>query len=81
MKEVAKFGLTAAKHLRGDIYEIRADGENRSFRVLFAAEGRFGQVLLSLVAFPKKTQKTPKQVLELAQDRLNQWRVRGKGQR
>ncbi len=53
MKEVARTGLRAAKHLRGDIYEVRADAQNRSYRILFAAEGRFSHVLLSLVAFPK----------------------------
>src|SRR5262249_55860244 len=53
MKEVAEAGLGAAKHLRGDIYEIRADAATRSFRILFSAEGRFSQVLLSLVAFAR----------------------------
>ncbi len=81
MKEVALKGLGAAKHVRGDIYEVRADAPNRSFRILFAAEGRFSHVLLSLVAFPKKTQKTPKGLLKLAEDRLKQWRARGKARK
>ena len=41
MKEVAERGLPAAKHLRGDIYEVRAEAASRSFRLLFSAEGRF----------------------------------------
>jgi phage-related protein len=76
MKEVAERGLPAAKHLRGDVYEVRADASSRSFRLLFSAEGRLGQVLLSLSAFTKKTQKTPARELELAEKRLNDWRGR-----
>jgi phage-related protein len=77
MKEVAERGLVAAKHLRGDVYEVRADAATRSFRVLFAAEGRFSQVLLLLSAFEKRTQKTPPRELALAEDRLRDWRTRG----
>ena len=71
-------GLPAAKHLRGDIYEVKADASTRSFRLLFSTEGRRGNVLLALSAFVKKTQKTPKQELDLAERRLVDWRGRGK---
>lgn len=77
MKEVADRGLPAARHLRGEIYEVRADASTRSFRVLFSVEGRYSQVLLSLSAFEKRTQKTPPRELELAETRLRDWRVRG----
>lgn len=77
MKEVAESGVAATKHLRGDIYEVRADASTRSFRLLFSAEGRLGQILLSLSAFTKKTQKTPVRELELAEKRLGEWRARG----
>lgn len=77
MKEVAEGGLAAAKHLRDDIYEVRADASTRSFRLLFSVEGRLGQILLSLSAFTKKTQKTPVRELELAEKRLGDWRARG----
>ena len=77
MKEVIEIGLAAAKHLRDDIYEVRADAATRSFRVLFAAEGRYSQVLLSLSAFEKRTQKTPPRELALAEGRLRDWRTRG----
>ena len=76
MKAVSADGLRASRHLRGDIYEVRAYGEDRSFRVLFAAEGRFGQVLLSLEVFAKTTQKTPPAKLRLAEMRLRDWRHR-----
>jgi phage-related protein len=81
MKDVAVEGLPAAKHLRGDVYEVRADAPTRSFRLLFSAEGRFKQVLLSLSAFSKKTQKTPVRELELAEARLRDWRERGSSKR
>lgn len=48
MKEVATDGLTAARHLRGEIYELRADAERSSYRILLAVEGKRGQVLLVL---------------------------------
>jgi len=77
MKDVAEQGLVAAKHLRGDVYEVRADAPTRSFRLLFSSEGRFGQILLSLSAFVKKTRKTPPRELALAEMRLRDWRARG----
>ncbi|MCO5168219.1 MAG: type II toxin-antitoxin system RelE/ParE family toxin [Planctomycetes bacterium] len=83
MKEVALEGLSAARHLRGDVYEVRAEGAELSYRILFAAEGKFEQILLSLVAFEKKTQKTPPRQIRLAETRLADWRGRGeaKGKR
>lgn len=77
MREVAVYGLASARHLRGDIYEVRADGNHQSFRILFATEGRYQQVLLSLEAFSKKTPKTPPQKIDLAEKRLADWRKRG----
>lgn len=81
MREVREEGLTAAKHLRGDVCEVKAEAETRSFRILFAKEGQRGHVLLSLSGFIKKTQKTPKTELELAEKRLKDWRVRGKARK
>jgi len=77
MKDVVERGLVAARHLRGDIYEVRADAPTRSFRLLFAAEGRQGNVLLSLSAFEKRTQRTPPREIEIAEHRLREWRDRG----
>ena len=77
MKEVAERGLKAAKHLRGDVYEVRGDAATRSFHVLFATEGRKRHILLSLSAFEKRTQKTPPRELDLAETRLRDWRERG----
>ena len=77
MARVKEHGLRAARHLRDDIYEVRADGVNNIYRVLFAKEGRYGQVLLSLDAFTKKSQKTPVAKIKLAEQRLRDWRLRG----
>ena len=77
MKEIAASGVRAGKHLRGDIYEVRADAATRSFRLLFSAEGRYSHVLLALSAFEKRTQKTPPRELGLAETRLADWRARG----
>lgn len=76
MKEVREEGLSAAKHLDGDIWEVKADTADKFFRVLFAPEGRYGQVLLALEGFAKKTRKTPPQTLRLAKRRLSDWRSR-----
>jgi phage-related protein len=77
MKDVVERGLPSAKHLRGDVYEVRADASTRSFRLLFSAEGTYSQVLLSLSVFEKRTQKTPPRELDLAESRLREWRHRG----
>ncbi len=77
MKRVANVGTVETRHLRGDIYEVRASGRDAIYRVLFSSEGRYGQVLLSLEAFSKKTQKTPPAKIKLAEKRLRDWRKRG----
>lgn len=78
MLDVANDGLTVARQLRGELYEVRASGERQAFRVLFAGEGRRGQVLLALEAFSKKSQRTPTARIEVAEGRLSDWRARGR---
>lgn len=70
-------GLRAARHVAGDIYEVRAEGKDQSFRILFAQEGARGQVLLAVDGFSKKTRRTPPAKVRLAQERLADWRRRG----
>jgi len=77
MQEAAIAGLDAGRHLRGDIYELRVDGDKQAFRLLFTTEGRRSQVLLALEAFSKKTQRTPPAKIDLATRRLADWRARG----
>lgn len=74
MAEVRDLGLVAARHLDGDVWEVRIDGDRVIYRILFAPEGRRGQVLLALEAFNKKTRKTPPATIALA---LSDWRRRG----
>jgi phage-related protein len=76
MAEVRELGLQAARKLRDDIWEVRADGNRVIHRVLFAQEGRRGFILLALVGFTKKTQRTPPDVIVLAERRLADWRSR-----
>src|ERR1700722_12350774 len=77
MEEGRDRGLRAARHLEGDIWEVRVDGDRVIYRILFAEEGRRGQVLLALEGFKKKTQKTPPAIVTLAKARLVDWRRRG----
>ncbi len=78
MKDVQVNGLGVARHLEGDLYEVRADGRRATYRVLFATEGARSQVLLGLSGFSKKTQKTPPAEVTLAERRLRDWRSRAR---
>lgn len=78
MNEVARLGTAAARHLRGDLWEVRATGDRRIFRILFAEEGHYGQVLLALEGFTKTTRRTPPDTIALAEERLRDWRQRGR---
>jgi phage-related protein len=78
MQEVREEGLVAARKLRGDIWEVRADGNRVIHRVLFSQEGRRGLVLLALAGFTKKTPRTPPDLIALAEKRLTDWRSRGR---
>ncbi|MCP4449669.1 MAG: type II toxin-antitoxin system RelE/ParE family toxin [Myxococcales bacterium] len=78
MKDVRENGLVAARHLDGDIYEVRASGQDKIFRILFATEGRFSHVLLALEGFNKKTRKTRPAKVTLAKKRLSELRSRPK---
>lgn len=75
MRRVSTVGVSEARHLRGEIYEVRVRARV-SHRILFAREGRHGHILLALHAFAKTTQQTPRHPLELAERRLSDWRSR-----
>lgn len=78
MKEVRRHGLRAARHLDGEIYEVRADGRGVIYRVFFAPQGEHKQIFLSLEAIKKKTQRTPADAVQLAKRRLRDWEKRGR---
>ena len=65
-----------ARHLRGDIYEVRVRTREHAYRILFSPEGRGGHVLLAVSAFEKKTRRTPPDEIDLAESRLRDWRRR-----
>ncbi len=77
MEEVRDRGLRAARHLDGEIWEVRVDGDRVIYRILFAEEGSRGQILLALDGFNKKTQKRPRSRLIL---RSGVWRIGGGGE-
>jgi phage-related protein len=70
-------GRAAGKRDSGR-WQIEIDGERVIFRLLFAEEGRFGQVLLALEIINKKWQKAREQNIRLAEKRLSDWRQRGR---
>ncbi len=70
MEYVRKHGKSVARHLHKDIYEVRAVYNTKAYRILFACEGHFNHILLSLEGFQKKTQQTPKANIKLAEQRL-----------
>lgn len=78
MKIIREDGLEAARHLRGDVYELHVEAKNRSYRVLFSTEGRFSHVLLAVHAIEKRTQRTPPREIDLAERRLTDWRSKGR---
>jgi phage-related protein len=81
MENVRDRGTSAARHLHEDVYEARANYNTKAYRILFACEGRYHHVLLALEGFQKKTQQTPKAQIKVAEQRLADWRRRGKAKR
>jgi phage-related protein len=78
MEYVREHGTLVARHVHKDIYEVRAIYNTKAYRILFACEGRFHHVFLALGGFQKKTQQTPKAAIKVAEQRLADWRRRGK---
>jgi phage-related protein len=64
-------------HLRGDIWQLEIRGRSAIYRLLFAEEGRYQQVLLALEVVNQKWQKAKGRHIELAEKRLADWRERG----
>lgn len=62
-------GMPLVDHLEGGIWEVRSRLGTRIARVLFALDG---DTMVLLHGFIKKEQKTPRQELDLAKERLKQ---------
>ena len=77
MEDVRRQGLVQARHLRGEIWEVRVDHDTDIYRILFAPLGRFSHVLLAVHGFKKKTRQTPVATINLAETRLHDWRRQG----
>jgi phage-related protein len=54
------------------------ESDQATLRALFAKQGRYGQVLLVLHVFKKKTRETPPRLIALAEQRLRDWTIRGR---
>jgi phage-related protein len=61
-----------AKHLYGKLWELRLKGRDGIARSIYAAAS--GQRLIVLRTFVKKTQKTPRDEIALAEKRLKEIR-------
>jgi phage-related protein len=75
MQLIRESGVRGSRHLRGELYEVRAQTAGAHYRLIFCQVSR--SVLLALLTYDKNTERTPRQVLELAQRRLSDWRARG----
>lgn len=61
-------GMPHVRHLDGKLWEMRLTGRDGIARAVYVA--RTGQRLTVLHIFSKKTQRTPRQALETARNRL-----------
>jgi hypothetical protein len=68
MKEVAIDGLSAARHLRGEIYEVRADGDRMAYRILFARRGSEGRFSWHSKGSPRRPRRRRPRVLPWPND-------------
>lgn len=66
-------GMPLVRHLEKDIWEIRSNLESRIARVLFVTQPK---LIILVHGFIKKQQKTPKQDIKIAMDRLKVLRGR-----
>jgi len=69
------FGLPYVKKLRdSDVWELRIRHSSNYYRILYFAFS--GRKFVLLHAFLKKTEKTPKSEIEIAEGRLNDYKYR-----
>ncbi len=80
MKQVRDTGRghVDVNHLYHEIWQVEIDGMRVIYRLLFAEEGRFSQVLLALEIVNKKWQSAKSRHIAVAERRLADWRARGR---
>jgi len=61
-------GMPHIRHLEGKLWEMRLTGRDGITRAVYVA--RIGKVLMVLHVFIKKTQKTPRKNIAIADERL-----------
>ncbi|MSP14373.1 MAG: type II toxin-antitoxin system RelE/ParE family toxin [Chloroflexi bacterium] len=66
------------RHLEGKIWELRRESSTNIYRLLYCFLS--GKRILFLHGFQKKTQKTPRREIEIAQQRLNSFIEREGGE-
>lgn len=66
------------KIVRGKIRELRISLDGCEYRVLYAREGKSGQVLLAVHVLHKKSRKLPPKAIRVAERRLADWRSRAR---
>jgi len=62
------------KHLEGKIWELREESDTNIYRILYAFYP--GRRIVLLHGFMKKTQKTPRKEIEIAEQRLAEFTAR-----
>ena len=75
LETVEKFGLEAlraphVKHLEGKLWELRVRGEGGIARGIYVTA--VGRRVVVLHVFAKKTRRTPRRALAIAQERMSQ---------
>ena len=76
-----EYGLQLAspyiKHLRGKLWELRIRAGRKAYRIIHFAY--VGQRFILLHGFLKKTRKTPRRELEIAERRMADFLIREEG--
>ena len=67
-----RLGEPLVKHLEGKLWEMRPSGKNIEGRALYVTVTVTGKRVVIVMAFIKKSQKTPKRMIDLALERAEQ---------
>ncbi len=62
--------------LGGGLFALRVSLAQNEYRAMYFHDGKFGQVLVAVRAYHKKTEKIPKHELKIAKARRDDWLAR-----